>query len=107
MKKEEKEKIRLKIEGLKNKKDLLIFELSTLNSFWIGMVAFLIAIFIPIIVYFAQKHKLNGMVLSGLFLIALLIISHKILKIFFSEKKENKLNEIFYKINSKYEELLK
>jgi hypothetical protein len=103
----EEEKIKIEIERLKTKREFIMFEYSNINSLWIGAVAFLIAIFIPLIILFAEEKKLGWMIVSAVVLLIVLYPTHKIMQKIFLKKKEEDIHLINQKIDKKYEELLK
>lgn len=100
MSKEEKEKIKLEIEKLKNEKNRLEFIISQRNALCLGILAIAIAVFIPLSINYVYWYI---SFIGFIFLVVILILVLMIIP--GRESKEIKC--IYCKLNEKYEQLLK
>jgi uncharacterized membrane protein len=100
-----KDKLRIEIEKLKSKREYNIFQFNNCNSLWIGAIAFLLALFIPLMIS-VRENLIQYITLAFFLLISLKVIHYKISKKTLNNV-ENEIEDLTKKINKKYEELLK
>jgi len=97
----EENKVKLKIEKLKAHSDYYKWEISQYNLFFIGIIAILIAIYIPIMISLNSIGYTLGL---GFVLIISLTFFHYCIKPF-TKKSYKKIKDYSKKINRLYEEL--
>jgi len=95
-----KEEIKLRIQRLQAQSDYQKFEYSQITNYYIGIIAFLIAIYIPIIV----SDKNNALIYT-LILIALLTMAHFGLKKYF-KKNTDKIESLSKEIEELYSKII-
>ncbi len=97
------EKIKIQIQRLQAQSDYHKFEYSQISNYFIGIVAMLLAVYIPLI---TTLNKWYYTIILAVFLLGSLWYSNKKLKKHF-KKNTDKIEELSKKIDGLYEDLLK
>jgi len=106
----EEERIKLEIQHLQSQSDYQKFEYGQYGNYFIGIIAILISIFIPTLVYTADRF--NGSIALSLlslegFLFILLIFSSYDRIIRSSRKNLDKISKLSKEIDRMYKEIIK
>mgnify|MGYP001600033549 CR=1 FL=1 len=102
---DKKERIKIQIGKLQAQSDYQKFEFGQYSVYYIGLLAILIAVFIPIIIDMANKDLILTVGLAVLLLV-LCLVAYKVIHIF-SNKNLKKIKDLSSEIDKLYGELLK